>query len=186
MDRYFTINNINGRQHKGGGRYKGETPINAAKKIGAKLCDQYKKNRITFSITETTKDSKKKTYNYVAVKSRDGVKVSSANKRVFKGGNENNIDVTNISVDTFRDYIKNNKGTKTVLLRTTYDDNKTQFDENMNTLFDDNSTDDDYKRQYDIFKERKYLPAKYVLVDNQKIDIKYNVSKLELIIKDSE
>jgi hypothetical protein len=42
-----------------------------AKKVAEKLC----KNKIMFSIRETTKDSKKKTYHYNAIKNKDKLKV---------------------------------------------------------------------------------------------------------------
>lgn len=47
-----------------------------AKKVADKLCNENKmKNKIMFSIRETTKDSKKKTYHYNAIKNKDKLKV---------------------------------------------------------------------------------------------------------------
>jgi hypothetical protein len=47
-----------------------------AKKVADKLCNENKmKNKIIFSIRETTKDSKKKTYYYTAIKNKNKIKV---------------------------------------------------------------------------------------------------------------
>lgn len=58
-----------------------------AKKVAKKLLDENKgRGRILFSIRETTKDSKKKTYCYVAMRDGDKVKVSVDKKNVKRGG----------------------------------------------------------------------------------------------------
>jgi hypothetical protein len=60
MDRFFTIENMNGFKNEGEGHYKASTPIMAAKKIANKLCNVHKMdNKIIFGIRETTKTSKK-------------------------------------------------------------------------------------------------------------------------------
>ncbi len=80
MDRFFTIDSVNGSKNKGGGRYKGSSPMMVAKKVAEKLC----KNKMMFSIRETTKDSKKKTYHYTAIRNKDRIKV--AVNKSFVGG----------------------------------------------------------------------------------------------------
>jgi hypothetical protein len=86
MDRFFTIASVNGsKKIRGGGRHKGSTPMMVAKKVADKLCNENKmKNKIMFSIRETTKDSKKKTYHYTAIRKKDKLKV--AVNKSFVGG----------------------------------------------------------------------------------------------------
>jgi hypothetical protein len=58
-----------------------------AKKVAKKLLDENKgKNRIVFSIRETTKDSKKRTYCYIGVRDGDNAKVRVDKKNIKRGG----------------------------------------------------------------------------------------------------
>jgi hypothetical protein len=84
MHRSFTIHTV-------GGRYKADTPIEAAKKAAAKLFKDTKSKSLTFCIRETTKDSRKKLYHYKATRTAKGdIQVSvNKNKKVisaYKGG----------------------------------------------------------------------------------------------------
>ena len=73
MPRSFTI-------HTGTGRYKTDTPMEAAKKAAAKLFKDTKSKSLTFCMRETTKDSKKKLYHYKATRTTKGVIKVSVNK----------------------------------------------------------------------------------------------------------
>lgn len=83
MERYFTLSD-------GGGRYKGDKPIDVAKKLAQKLVKN--KKQVSFSIRETTKNSKKKTYHYVATKSKDKITVKANKKAAIRGGTLLNLD----------------------------------------------------------------------------------------------
>lgn len=69
MNRYFVAYDSN---------YKGSSHMSVAKKVADKFCN----TKIKFSVRETTKDSKKRTYNYVAVKENNNVKI----KRIVRQG----------------------------------------------------------------------------------------------------
>ncbi len=75
MPRSFTIHTGSGT-----GRYKTDTPMEAAKKAAAKLFKDTKSKSLTFCIRETTKDSKKKLYHYKATRTAKGVIQVSVNK----------------------------------------------------------------------------------------------------------
>lgn len=88
MTRYFTI-------HKSyistqAIRCKAETAIQAAKLIAKKLFTHTNKSKISMSLRETTKDSKKRIYNYIGTNYNNQIKVVSHRKS--KGGNEENIE----------------------------------------------------------------------------------------------
>jgi hypothetical protein len=88
MTRYFTI-------HKSSIptqaiRCKAETAIQAAKLIAKKLFTHTNKSKISMSLRETTRDSKKRIYNYIGTNYNNQIKVVSHRKS--KGGNEENIE----------------------------------------------------------------------------------------------
>ena len=59
--RYFKIISVNNKKVKDEGRYKTKaSPGDAAKKAFTQLSKKYKKNKLTFSIKETTQGSTKK------------------------------------------------------------------------------------------------------------------------------
>ena len=59
--RYFKIISVNNKKVKDDGRYKTRgSPGDAAKKAFTQLSKEYKTNKLTFSIKETTQGSSKK------------------------------------------------------------------------------------------------------------------------------
>jgi hypothetical protein len=81
--RYFSVIMINGGANKDTGRYTAERPIDVAKKLAQKQTKHHYSYIISFCIHETTKNSKKKTYGYVATISKDKIKVK-ANKKTLR------------------------------------------------------------------------------------------------------
>jgi hypothetical protein len=69
-----------------GCRYSDIVPMNVAKKVAKNLFQNYKVSKIVFCIRETTKNSKKKQYHYIAIRKKDIIKVKSDNKTI-RGGN---------------------------------------------------------------------------------------------------
>lgn len=69
-----------------GGRYPEITPIKAAKKVAKKLFSKKKNSKIYFCIRETTKNSKKKLFNYIAIIKEYKIEVRTYNKKIQKGG----------------------------------------------------------------------------------------------------
>jgi len=80
MQRYFTLEYVQGSNKKGG-RYKGDTPMAVAKNIAQKL-------GITtqFCIRETTKDSKKMSYQYKVITKNGIIKINSMKTKKRIGG----------------------------------------------------------------------------------------------------
>jgi hypothetical protein len=74
-----------------GGRYSDIVPMNVAKKVAKNLFQNYKVSKIVFCIRETTKNSKKKQYHYIAIRKKNNITVKSDSKTVRRGGNKNDI-----------------------------------------------------------------------------------------------
>ena len=81
--RYFSVIMINGGANKDTGRYTAERPIDVAKKLAQKQTKHHYSYIMSFCIRETTKNSQKKTYGYVATISKDKIKVK-ANKKTLR------------------------------------------------------------------------------------------------------
>jgi len=82
MERYFTLEYVTGSNKKGG-RYQADSPKVAAHNIAKRFGIT---SNTKFCIRETTKDSKKKTYEYKAIVKNGIVKISSANRKTKSQG----------------------------------------------------------------------------------------------------
>lgn len=89
MNRNFTIQSSS--LGVKGGRYSDIVPINVAKKVAKNLFKNYKISKIVLCIRETTKNSKKKQYHYIAIRKKHIIKVKSNNKTIRGGGSEEGI-----------------------------------------------------------------------------------------------
>lgn len=88
MNRNFKI--ISSNVGFNGGRFSDLYPIKAAYKVAEKLFLNNKLHKIDFCIQETTKNSKKKLYKYIAIKKKDKIKVKS-NRKIRGGGVNDNL-----------------------------------------------------------------------------------------------
>lgn len=92
----------------GGGRYSGSSPLSVAKKVAELLLEKSNKNTVSFCLRETTRNSKKKLYNYVGYWKKGKVCVR-VNKRKVRGGNAKIVILQNKTNQKYLTYNENDQ-----------------------------------------------------------------------------
>lgn len=150
-----------------GSRYSDTVPINVAKKFAKKIFQNNKICKINFCIRETTRNSKKKLYHYIAIRKGDNIKVKSDRKKIQKGGDGdtflNRSTLCNFMIDFVLDCAKSTDENVTLKI---YDGKQIMVDDE-----DDIEVDTDVikanvketKKQNEENEEEEeyYIPGKY-------------------------